>query len=148
VALARPGASPFASALRSAVRKVVGVMPPAEAEAARRLAGRIRLFPHASDSRPTAAQSIEEAILASQVVEIDYEDRDGNATSRAVEPMALAGSGEQWYLVAHCRMRDDQRVFRLDRITAARCTGEPLVDRGEPSFDGVPLGVRVLSLLE
>jgi predicted DNA-binding transcriptional regulator YafY len=148
VALARPGASPFAEALRSAVRKVVGVMPPADAEAARRLAGRIRLFAHASDSRPTAARTIEQAIVASQVVEIDYEDRDGNATSRTIEPMALAGSGDQWYLIAHCRMRDDQRVFRFDRISAARTTGETAVDRGEPSLDKVPLGVRVLSLLE
>ena len=36
IALSRPGASPLAEALRSAVRKVVGVMPADEAEAARR----------------------------------------------------------------------------------------------------------------
>ena len=149
VALARPGASPFAGALRSAVRKVVGVMPPADAEKARRLAGRVRLFPHDNDSRTSTAQTVEEAILASLVIEIDYEDREGATTSRAVEPMALvAGTGDQWYLVAHCRMRDDQRVFRLDRILGARATGESAPERDEPTFEGVPHGARVLSLLE
>jgi predicted DNA-binding transcriptional regulator YafY len=148
IALSRPGASPLAETLRSALRKVVGVMPAADAEAAHRLAGRVRLFPHASDSPPPMARIVEEAVLTHQVVDISYEDRHGRATSRLVEPMMLVGSGEAWYLCGFCRLRNAQRAFRLDRIATARLTDEKAPDRGEPVVDDLPAGVRPLSLLE
>ena len=149
IALSRPGASPLAEALRSAVRKVVGVMPAAEAEAARRLAGRVHLFPHDSDSRPSAARVTEDAVVRSEVVEIRYEDRYGEDTTRQVEPLALVGSGQAWYLVGHCRLRDGQRAFRLDRILDARLTGEPAPDRGGPTIvDNIRVALRRLALLE
>jgi predicted DNA-binding transcriptional regulator YafY len=149
IALSRPGASPLADALRSAMRKVVGAMPAAEAEAARRLAGRIRLFPDGGDSRPAAARVTEAAIVRSEVVEITYVDRHGEATTREVEPLALVGSGRAWYLVGYCHLRDDQRAFRLDRILQARLTGERAPDRGEPTIvDDIPVALRRLALLE
>jgi hypothetical protein len=83
-----------------AVRKVVGAMPATEAEAARRLVGRVHLLPDASDSPLPTSRVIEEAVVTSRVVEIDYEDRHGESTRRLVEPMALVGSGREWYLVA------------------------------------------------
>lgn len=147
VALARPGEAPLADALRSAVRKVIGVLPEREAEAARRLAGRIHLFPHASDARQAAARVIEEAVLRLLVVELDYEDAEGIPTTRAVEPLALVGSGTAWYLVGFCRLRQDQRVFRLDRIGAARLTDEPAPVDGEVSMKDAPLARR-LQLLD
>jgi predicted DNA-binding transcriptional regulator YafY len=146
VALARPGDAPLADALRSAVRKVVGVMPEREAEAARRLAGRIHLFPHASDDRHHTARVIEEAVLRMLVIEIDYMDAKGAATTRLVEPLALA-SGESWYLVGFCRLRQGERVFRLDRIARARLTDEPAPRDAEPSMEDAPVSRR-LSLLE
>jgi predicted DNA-binding transcriptional regulator YafY len=150
IALSRPGASPFADALRSALRKVVGVMPPADAEAARQLAGRVKLFPAASDSRPPMARIVEEAVLSHRVVDISYEDHHGRATSRLVEPMLLVGSSEHWYLVGHCRLRDDRRAFRLDRIATARLTDERVPVRDLPDYDelDLPDGVRPLVLLE
>lgn len=147
VALARPGDAPLADALRSAVRKVIGVMPERDAEAARRLAARIHLFPHASDDRRITGRVIEEAILRSLVVEIDYEDSAAVATTRLVEPLALAGSGEAWYLVGFCRLRQDERVFRLDRIAGARLTGESAPADIEPAMHDAPKARR-LELLD
>ena len=148
IALSRPGASPLADALRSVMRKVVGAMPAAEAESARRLAGRIRLFPDGGDSRP-AARVAEAAMVRSEVVEITYVDRHGEATTREVEPLALVGSGRAWYLVGYCRLRDDQRAFRVDRILQARLTGGRAPDRGEPTIvDDIPVALRRLGLLE
>ena len=148
VALARPGESPFADALRSAVRKVVGVMPERDAEAARRLAGRVRLFAHESDVRQQAGRVVEDAILRMRVVEIDYQDRNGAVTTREVEPLVLAGgSGQTWYLVAYCRLRQDERAFRLDRIAGARLTGETVSSPRQPTMKGAP-PARALSLLE
>jgi len=147
IALSRPRASPLAEALRSAVRKVVAAMPATEAEAARRLAGRVHLFPHASDAPLPTSRVIEQAVVTSRVVEIDYEDRYGDSTRRVVEPMALVGSGREWYLVAHCRLRDAARSFRFDRITSARLTDEPAGEDRVPSPDYLP-ELRRLSLLE
>lgn len=148
IALARPGRSPLADALRSALRKVVSAMPAAEAAAAARLVGRVHLLPHDAEHRPAMARAVEEALVANRVVEIRYRDRNGEATRRQVEPAALVGSPEAWYLVGHCRLRDSMRVFRLDRVLAARVTAERAPERDlEPGTD-VPASVRRLTLAE
>ncbi len=148
IALARPGSTPLADALRSALRKVVTAMPAAEAEAARRFAGRVHLMAHDSDVRPSPARAIERALVDGRVVAMAYEDRHGRATRRTVEPMALVGSGEAWYLVAHCRLRDAARVFRLDRIAAAEVTTERAPERDYEPGPDLPAELRRLSLLE
>ncbi|HEX6569137.1 MAG TPA: YafY family protein [Acidimicrobiales bacterium] len=147
IALARPGESPLAEALRSALRKLMAAMPPSEAEAARRLAGRVQLIPHASDERPPTARAVEAALVEGRVLEIDYRDRHGEASRRAVEPGLLVGSGEAWYLVGHCRLRDDTRVFRLDRVLAARVTDEPATERALDT-SALPESARGLTLAE
>ena len=148
IALARPGSTPLADALRSALRKVVTAMPAAEAEAARRFAGRVHLMAHDSDVRPSPARAIERALVDGRVVAMAYEDRHGRATRRTVEPIALVGSGEAWYLVAHCRLRDAARVFRLDRIAAAEVTTERAPERDYEPGPDLPAELRRLSLLE
>lgn len=148
IALARPGTSPLAGALQSALRKVVAAMPTAEADAAHRLAGRIHLVADGRHDRPPAARTLEAALVAGRVVEIDYRDRHGTLTRRAVEPVAVVDTGEWWYLVAYCRLRDGTRAFRLDRVTAARLSDEPAPDRGIDPTDGIPLPLRQLSLVE
>ena len=41
---------------------------------------------------------------------------DGKTTNREVEPMAIYHTQENWIVVAWCRLREDFRDFRLDRI--------------------------------
>jgi predicted DNA-binding transcriptional regulator YafY len=148
IALARPAASPLGESLRSALHKVVAAMPSAAADAAQRLADRVALLPHASDASPPAARRVEQALIASRVLEIDYEDRNGDRSHRLVEPAALVGSGEAWYLVGYCRLRGGGRSFRLDRIVAAALTDEPAPDRDPAALGDIPGRVRRLSLLE
>jgi predicted DNA-binding transcriptional regulator YafY len=148
IALARPAASPLGESLRSALHKVVAAMPSAAADAAQRLAGRVALLPHASDTSPPAARTVEQALIASRVLEIDYEDKNGERSHRQVEPAALVGSGEAWYLVGYCRLRSGGRSFRLDRIVGAALTDEPAPDRDPESLSDIPGRVRRLSLLE
>ena len=148
IALARPGRSPLAEALRSALQKVLAAMPATEAEAAERLAGRVHLMAHDSDDRPRAARTIEEAVVAARVVEIEYKDSDGAVTHRAVEPVALVGASDAWYLLAHCRLRNDVRFFRVDRVAAAQLTDERAPERDYTIPDIPTTRVRRLSLLE
>jgi predicted DNA-binding transcriptional regulator YafY len=148
IALARPDGSPLTDALRSALRKVVAAMPPTEAEAAERLTGRIHLAARDEPARPPAARTLEQALVAARVVEIDYTDRHGEATRRAVEPVALVGLAESWYLVGHCRLRDGIRSFRLDRVVGARLTDEPAPEHDIDPTVGIPDTMRRLRLSE
>ncbi|MFI7615116.1 helix-turn-helix transcriptional regulator [Nonomuraea terrae] len=141
VALSRAGDQPFGRQARSALRKVVAAMPGSEGELARELARRVQLMePEAGgDIRPLGAEgvsrAIEEALLRRRVLRLDYADAKGALTSRDVEPgVFLGGRGGFWYLVAWCRLRDDVRVFRLDRIAAATVTAERCPDRPLEGF--------------
>ena len=49
-------------------------------------------------------------------VRFEYRRRDGDETSRLVEPHQLVSTGRRWYLVAWDVRRDDWRTFRLDRL--------------------------------
>ena len=47
---------------------------------------------------------------------IRYEDQNGAQTERDIRPLGLWFWGKVWTLVAWCELREDFRVFRLDRI--------------------------------
>lgn len=138
VALSRAGDQPFGRQARSALRKVVAAMPGREGELARELARRVRMVTPAAEPgteiQPLGGEgisrAIEEALQCRRVLRIDYADAKGALTSRDVEPgVFLGGRGGFWYLVAWCRLRDDVRVFRLDRIASASVIAERCPDR-------------------
>lgn len=59
------------------------------------------------------------------VIKLAYSSSENNATSRDVEPFALFYSpDEKWILVAWCRLRNDFRLFRLDRIQSLEVSTE------------------------
>ena len=68
--------------------------------------------------------AVQRAIADNLVVELDYIDRAGAPSERAIEPVGVMSLDEDWYLVGWCRLRADARRFRLDRIRAARITDE------------------------
>jgi predicted DNA-binding transcriptional regulator YafY len=78
---------------------------------------------------------IQEAITAGHVLRLDYRDRNDQVTVREVEPVAFAVTRNQWYLMAWCRLRQDSRAFRLDRILAAADTGAPAPPRSYHDLD-------------
>ncbi|MEW1842055.1 YafY family protein [Nonomuraea angiospora] len=144
VALSQAGDQPFGRQARSALRKVVAAMPGSEGDLARELARRVQLVhpppePGSAEIRPLGGEgisrAIEEALLRRRVLRLEYADAKGALTSRDVEPgVFLGGRGGFWYLVAWCRLRDDVRVFRLDRIAAATVTAERSPDRPLEGF--------------
>ncbi len=153
VSLARAEATPFASAMRSALRKVLAAAPAARTAEAAQLMDRVRLIgadgPGQSRPQPPGAAgqsavggtqaapvrgggqvgkavplAIQEAMTARHVLVLDYRDRHHTVTVREVEPVAFAGTSTQWYLMGWCRLRDSGRAFRVDRILAVADTGE------------------------
>lgn len=134
VALRTATGSPFARAASSALRKIMTAMPAQEASAARELAGRIGFL---SPLTETAAIPliIEDALAARRVLRLQYVDKQGTPTERAVEPVMFLAGRDAWYLVAWCRLRDEPRAFRLDRIVAAHDTGETTAARSIEHLD-------------
>lgn len=57
------------------------------------------------------------ALTNFNLVKIKYYSPDNSQTTeRTVEPFAIYTTQENWLLIAFCRLRDDYRAFRLDRI--------------------------------
>jgi predicted DNA-binding transcriptional regulator YafY len=146
-ALAAVGPMPFADAARSARLKLAAVMTSADAAGAGALADRIRVAPR-EIAPPPIMRAIEEAVSHRVVIELNYEDRTGAMTQRAVEAHGLFSSQSGWYLIGWCRMRDGGRVFRLDRIKNAEATDEPIPDRDVDEVLDVSFPVITPSLVE
>ena len=72
----------------------------------------------------TAIDDLNLAIGDRRTVYLDYADESGARTERSVEPLALYFWGKVWTLVGWCRLREDFRMFRIDRISALDVTEE------------------------
>jgi proteasome accessory factor C len=70
--------------------------------------------------------TIREARSTSRRIELDYysHGRD-ERTTRTVDPWRLWSQAGHWYLAGYCHLAEGERVFRLDRIAAARLLDEP-----------------------
>jgi predicted DNA-binding transcriptional regulator YafY len=113
--------TPFHAAARSALRKVVAVMPEREAGEAADLAGRVRLLGEAPPEVPAA---VARALATRRVLRFGYLDRHGARTEREIEPLSYIGGATRWYLVGWCRLRQAHRAFRLDRMVSPVATDE------------------------
>ena len=117
--------------LERAVAKLAGARG-SEAEAVQ-----IRL---AAGDEPVL-QVIREGIGTGRCIDIDYYSYGRDVeTSRVVEPHRCLYDGF-WYLMAHCRLAEAPRVFRLDRVRSAELTDEvfqPPDDVAE-AMDGIPV---------
>ncbi|MEV7326814.1 YafY family protein [Micromonospora sp. NPDC093244] len=146
VALHRLAGTPFAGPGGTALRKLVAVLPAAEAAEAHRLAGRVHLV---GDGPATPVPAIvADAVSARRVLRIGYADRDGAGSVRDVEPVGYLGNHRHWYLVAWCRLRGELRCFRTDRIRMVRALSEVVSRDWRPSDLDIPHErVRSVSLV-
>jgi hypothetical protein len=93
----------------------------------------------ASLARPVR-DTVAAAVIAKRVLRISYTDQSGDRSVRDVEAHGLVTAPYGEYLVGWCRLRDDVRMFRLDRIGAALVTGG---DAGVRDLDDLLAALRV-----
>ncbi|RYU81861.1 helix-turn-helix transcriptional regulator [Hymenobacter persicinus] len=80
---------------------------------------------------PNTHQLLLTSIAEKRVVGLDYRaGYHGAPTHREVEPMSLY-FGQYWHVVAFCRLRQEYRDFRLDRIAGLHLRAEQFVPRLE-----------------
>ncbi|WP_433158225.1 helix-turn-helix transcriptional regulator [Kribbella sp. CA-247076] len=141
VALSRSEHVLFRKDARSALQKIMAAMPERELAEARTTADKVRLLVQpVPDPDAGVAETIWRAARDNHVLRIRYVDVGGVETVREVEPQYVVVGPNGSYLTAWCHLRADDRVFRMDRITAAersprlprpRAVPEPVVDGHE-----------------
>ena len=114
--------------VEKALSKLARVMPGETRERLKSIPAHLH-FISARRKAPPAAHVVDliEAADTKRRVELCYTSRDGKPTERVVEPYGLAEKDGRWYLVAHCRLRSERRLFRLDRIDRLRVLDETFV---------------------
>lgn len=76
---------------------------------------------------------VQQGIVQRRVLCMTYHGRERDAdTERQVEPLGVVFSDGAWYLVGWCRLRQDYRNFRVDRIRRLEVRGETFPPR--PDF--------------
>lgn len=107
---------------RSVLDKVEAVLPPAKRPWIESTALYALSFSMDAATRARLGE-LRGAIDARRVLELDYADAEGRATTREVCPLGLWFWGRTWTLGAWCELREDHRNFRVDRVLALRDTG-------------------------
>ena len=85
----------------------------------------------------TALTTIAMACRGEERLRFEYRAREGDQSSRFVEPHRLVSLGRRWYLIAWDLDRGDWRSFRLDRLTGPALTGARFRPREIPGGDPV-----------
>ena len=57
---------------------------------------------------------------------ITYQASD-EQTTRVIDPYGLVLHGTAWYIASYCHLREDMRVFRLDRVHEVKRTDESFI---------------------
>jgi len=55
---------------------------------------------------------------------IDYQNRDGDTSSRVINPYCLVLKDGVWYLYAYCTLKNEFRLFKCSRIISFSKTGK------------------------
>lgn len=104
-----------------------------------------------SQLRQRELMLIKEAILQRKVLRFTYYGSTGERTEREAEPLQLWFKSRAWYVRAFCRLRGQERLFKLTRMKEVRLSGEDFVrrERAEPlpaAEGGPPVPAVVLRL--
>ena len=109
------GGAAMARAAEEALVKIEAVLP--EGERAR--ADQVQIHAIANEMTPEVRDridAIERAVDERHRLTLSYLDAEARPTDRVVRPLGLWFWGKVWTLVAWCELRNDFRMFRLDRI--------------------------------
>jgi predicted DNA-binding transcriptional regulator YafY len=116
---------PLRESLNQASLKIRAVLP---AEVNRHLeALKEKMQVHLDEPRGDVSWLIplQKAVARRLVLSIEYKTVE-KQQKREIEPVGLVFYSRQWHVIAWCRLRNDFRDFRVDRIQSLNETGEVL----------------------
>ena len=129
------GGAAMARAAEESLVKIESVLP----EGDRSRANKVEIHAIAVEMTPRVRariDDIERAVEARRRLKLAYTDAEARPTDRIVRPLGLWFWGKVWTLVAWCELRDDFRMFRIDRIGEMEISGAPFrPERGKTLAD-------------
>jgi predicted DNA-binding transcriptional regulator YafY len=133
----------LARGAQAALIKIEAVLPPQLRERSERT----RIYAPVWRDQHQAAfaariDRLHAAIEAHRVLQLVYRDEAGKPSTRDVEPLCLAFWGGKWTLGAWCRLRQDFRNFRPDRIDVLEETGAGFDERPGRDMDAYLKAMR------
>lgn len=133
----------------SALYKIKAILNPEEKDRLEKLHSRISVLNYTSANsnfNRLFLSEIQQALVSKLVLEIDYQAGYGApATQRLVEPIGLCNYSRRWHLFAWCRLRNEYRDFRLDRILNLRLSQETFKGKQHISMDEFIRQMNVVS---
>lgn len=100
-----------------AIEKIKAVLGHKVKDKANLLAQRTRFSQNTnSEKNSNSLSELQFALTNQYVTKIEYTNNASKTSNRLIEPFALVSMQENWLLVAWCRLRNEFRYFRLDRI--------------------------------
>lgn len=124
-------ASTATPAVRSALRKLVRALPEPFRDEAEAAATSLILDPRnwgsarVAQPHPTFLDDLQDAVIRGVQVRLGYVDGEGVESERIVHPLGIVAKGPSWYLVGYTE--SGRCTFRIDRVTSAAPTHEPVV---------------------
>lgn len=115
---------------KSAMYKIKAVLPDKEKNYLDRLGTNIEIFHIRPGALPEAPNNcildIQQALVHKRVLKIDYQAgyNEKLVKGRMIEPVGLCFYSLGWHLFGFCRLRNDYRDFRVDRIIKLEITSE------------------------
>jgi predicted DNA-binding transcriptional regulator YafY len=111
----------------SAMFKIKAVLDQDKKDLLQNIGDHIEVFRRPGDDGISPDLNLIQPVLKSinqkKVLEIKYHARyNHQKTQRLIEPLGVFYSDTSWHLIAFCRMRNDYRDFRLDRISGMEVT--------------------------
>ncbi len=112
----------LAQAASSALRKLQGRLPPSQSHRLQHATLSVHRF-HRPDAPGIDVGQLRRATWEEAAVQFDYADAEGQQTTRLADPLGIVFFDRATVLVGWCHLRQDIRVFRLDRMRALAVTG-------------------------
>jgi predicted DNA-binding transcriptional regulator YafY len=115
--------------LLNVVTKIKAIIRYLEKEKAEKLEQRLYIFSNEQTNETNFLSTIQLAITNCWVLKINYHTFHSDTVSfRFVEPLAVYFTKGNWIMVAFCRLRNDLREFRIDRILNLVTTTDTFTD--------------------
>ena len=80
---------------------------------------------------PNLLSTVNNGIDNRKIASIEYDSHEKGVSIRDIEPMAIVYKDRKRNLVAWCRLRNDYRSFRLDRLNCIKLKQEEFVRRDD-----------------
>ncbi len=138
--------TPVYGKLVSVFRKIEQSLPDKVSISPSWIARRVSIIRgHRTVIDPRIWETVTAGLHRNLVVEISYQKPgEPKATRRAVAPYHFSGFQGEWYMIGHCRLRQEVLTFAVSRIKAARLSEERFTvpaDFDPARFSGQRFGI-------